>query len=82
MSTTPTQKESTAMPEETDHEHDWQLTEGGYFRSWTTVIDDDGTIHAYYGGADDWSENGDGCYLECLQCTARREVDESEIDWA
>jgi hypothetical protein len=71
------------MPEiELDHEHAWQLTEGGYIRSWHTEIEGD-TIRAYYGGSEDWSENGDGrMYLECLQCGVERDLDPSnEVIW-
>ena len=62
------------------HEHDWQLTENGYSRSWSTEIetDPDGkrTIVASWGGSEDFSEGGDGqMFLECLQCGATEDVD-------
>jgi hypothetical protein len=68
---------------EQDHEHSWQLTERGYIRSWTTEIDEDGTIRAYYGGSEDWSDDGDGyLYLECLQCGIAKGVNNPEkVDW-
>jgi hypothetical protein len=65
-----------------EHEHSWQLTEDGYTRQWETTINDDGTIEATYGGAEDWSEEGDGyMYLECLQCGVRKPVDPDLISY-
>ena len=66
-----------------DHEHSWKLTESGYVRTWHTEIQEDGTIKAYYGGSEDWSENGDGgLYLECVDCGAISEdFDTTAIDW-
>jgi hypothetical protein len=50
-------------------DHTWRLTESGYVRTWSTAIDDDGTIVAIYAGSEDWSDDGDGdMYLQCWHC--------------
>ena len=36
------------------------LVETGYTRYWSTRIQEDGTIVAFYNGSDDWSETGAG----------------------
>lgn len=63
-------------------QHDWVLAEDGYTRTWSTKIADDGTILAAFGGAYDWSEDGDGkMYLLCRTCTTRGEVGDAEIQY-
>lgn len=63
-----------------DGEHTWELTEAGYIRTWSTVIDtdDDGDITritAAYTGSEDFSDDGDGdMHLSCSMCVARREL--------
>jgi hypothetical protein len=53
-------------------EHDWAMTESGYTRQWSIEIDDDAkVIRAFYGGSEDFSEEGAGDeHLECLGCLA------------
>ena len=66
-----------------DHVHHWQLTEAGYLRSWSTVVDETAkTIVASYSGSDDWSEEGSGHpYLECLGCGSTRDVAGYDLDY-
>ena len=71
-------------PSGPDGEHDWQLTEEGYVRTWSTAVNHEKkVVRAAYSGTEDWSEDGDGpTYLECLNCTARIDVPEDyTIDW-
>lgn len=50
-------------------EHEWQLTEDGYCRTWVTYVDTNSkTITAQYRGPEDFSESGTGEYLQCTQC--------------
>jgi hypothetical protein len=50
-------------------EHDWQLTEDGYSRTWRTKMHQDSkVIEASFNGSSDFSEQGEGEYLECLKC--------------
>lgn len=57
-------------------DHDWQLTEDGYSRTWSTTIHEDGSIDAVYNGTDDWGDEGDGNeYLSCRICQARMEIE-------
>jgi len=74
---------SEANKNDHEHEHEWKLTEDGYTRTWSTEIRDDGTIVAYYGGSEDWSENGNGTmYLQCSSCLAINEdFDYDNIDY-
>ncbi|ANA86848.1 hypothetical protein BH772_gp037 [Gordonia phage Bachita] len=64
-------------------EHDWMLTEDGYRRCWSTEVDPDtNTITATSNGSDDFSEEGSGEYLLCLNCGNRLEVPTNfTIDW-
>lgn len=64
-----------------DHEHEWQLTENGYTRTWSTRFRADGTIVATFDGSSDFSEEGDGdMHLTCRTCLARRELTEEEVN--
>ena len=53
-----------------DNEHDWQLTEHGYSRSWSTTFDfESKQVVGDFTGSDDWSGDGDGkMLLECPAC--------------
>lgn len=53
-----------------DHEHTWRLTESGYVRTWSIRIDPaNETIVAYYGGSEDFSDEGAGDeHLQCSLC--------------
>ncbi|QZE10982.1 hypothetical protein SEA_AGAPE74_83 [Mycobacterium phage Agape74] len=64
-------------------EHDWSLTEEGYVRTWSTEVDPETkTIRAYWGGSEDFSDDGDGEYLQCISCGAKQDVPEGwEIDY-
>lgn len=62
-------------------DHAWTLTEDNYQRGWSTHIDGT-TITAVSDGSMDWSENGDGTYLECSRCSATCEVpDDYEVNY-
>ena len=69
---------------EKECEHDWELTEDGYSRRWSTTIDEDAkTVTAVYTGSEDWSDDGDGEYLRCLACGDRKPLPEGfEVVWA
>lgn len=64
-----------SSPAHPGYEHDWVLTEDGYIRTWSTQINDDGSIDATFNGSEDWSDEGDGnTYLGCSMCPARKEL--------
>lgn len=61
--------------------HDWRLTEDGYTRWWTTQIDG-AMITASFDGSGDFSDTGDGEYLECQNCGCSTDVPEGmEVDF-
>ena len=65
----------------TDHEHDWQLTETGYSRSWHTEIEGT-TIRAYFNGSEDFSETGAGDdHLECTTCGETKSIEGYQVDY-
>lgn len=69
-------------------EHQWQLMEDGYLRTWVTTVetDEDGTItgiRAAFSGTESFSESGDGYdFLQCQVCQARMAVpDDVDVDY-
>lgn len=56
--------------------HTWSLHETGYSRGWHTEIDETTqTIRAYFGGSEDFSEEGAGDdHLVCLTCLATKPI--------
>lgn len=61
--------------------HEWRLAEAGYTRVWSTEFRP-ARIIARSAGLDDFSENGFGVYLVCVNCGARKPVpDDYEIDY-
>lgn len=67
-----------------DCEHSWQLTETGYVRTWSTVIDEQSkTIRADYSGSEDFSEGGNGDdHLQCSPCLITKPIpDDWEVDF-
>ncbi|UJD21185.1 hypothetical protein SEA_SORORFAGO_88 [Mycobacterium phage SororFago] len=63
--------------------HDLSLTEEGYVRTWSTEVDPEKkTIRAYWGGSEDFSDEGSGEYLQCITCGVKQDVPEGwEIDY-
>ncbi|QGJ90976.1 hypothetical protein SEA_BIANCATRI92_78 [Mycobacterium phage BiancaTri92] len=65
-------------------DHNWQLTETGYVRTWHTELDEESqTIRTYFGGSEDWSESGAGDeHLQCSTCLLTKPLPEGwEIDY-
>jgi hypothetical protein len=49
--------------------HTWMLTEDGYGRCWSTTVDKKAkVIRAFFDGTSDFTENGEGEYLQCTEC--------------
>ncbi|ARQ94639.1 hypothetical protein SEA_JOURNEY13_67 [Mycobacterium phage Journey13] len=63
--------------------HEWQLTETGYTRTWHTEVDPETkTITATYTGSEAFSESGAGDdHLACIWCGAEQSIEGWEVDW-
>lgn len=66
-----------------DGSHQWVLTEDGYYRTWGTSFNEkEGTISAESNGWEDFSDEGDGAYLNCGWCGSDLRVpNEIDIDF-
>ena len=68
-------------PDAVDGVHDWRLAEDGYGRTWHTTVHPDGRITAVFNGSADWTEGGEGTYIECGRCPAQLDYDPELIDY-
>jgi len=68
----------------TDCDHTWRLMETGYVRTWQTELDEASqTIRAYWGGSEDFSDEGAGDdQLQCSLCLMTKPIPDGwEIDY-